>query len=160
MSDEPIKTNSDAKRSVWLVSMGEYSGYGIDAAFSTEEAAAKYCGSLSDQGKGYFELFLDEHKTDELVRVYVSCVELHSGEKREHRTSPWLDYTPTWVKASEAPSGRGEYYLADYRGNRNGDRPMSWGCSNVSQEHAEKLAVEGRQAWLRLKAMQEQGATL
>lgn len=134
-------------KKVWYVTTGCYSGYSVVAHFSTEESADKYCGTLTDDNAEVHEAILDEQDLTGYVRVYSSQIELRTGElvtkfsdRRRMRS---------WVLASEAPKGRGHCVLESERSPR-----YAFSTSVVSQEHADKLAVEGRQAWLRSVAGQ------
>lgn len=113
---------------IYLVTDGEYSDYRVMGAFSTPEKAQAYV----DANGGEFEaMVLDEQEGAAPRPWFRSSIDLKTGEI----THRWVDTATKKPQDSESciygTSGR------------------AGGHSAISQDHADKLAVEVRQAWLR-----------
>src|SRR6266850_1930908 len=131
---------------IYLVSTGDYSDYHVVGAFSTKEKALEAFPS-KDYGIEEYEL---DKPTVVLKRVYSDVIAISDGSR-------WIGSTPDHdgtthfaSKLDEVDIGfRGKYDFLQW------DWPKSHGTSHVyaksviSQEHATKLAAEGRQAFLR-----------
>lgn len=131
---------------MFIVTSGEYSDYHIDRAFSTEEKALEYVLSQTDtedsEKERLREYNIEEFEVDEqydkLVYKTIYSVELmlQTGQQKnkwEYRTSGKEKY-------------RGEFTIF-------GSDNFGYvrGRSIVSAAHALKVAVEGRQYYLRSK---------
>lgn len=123
---------------VYVVTAGCYSDYGIEAIFSTRELAEDYIVANPKKYSGYNDIA--EWTVDERAGwVPRKGWYLHLG----------LSDGSVGNKGSETstadPNARNEepYFMPDYV------RVTSY----VSAEHALKLAVEARQAWLREKGI-------
>ncbi len=128
---------------VWIVTSGEYSDYGIEAVFSSEEEADRFI-----KGQKYSDRFesvewslmnLDEY---EVKTVYSCSITLRSGEIYDH------DDRDEWIQKNKR--SQVEKYDAS---TENAERRSGWkhlgAVSYVSRDHAHKLAVELRQHWIR-----------
>lgn len=124
---------------VFIVTTGDYSEYSIRAAFSTKELAEAYLEELlrAEHGYGSIEEWpLNSDLPERAVFVWSVALNLETGE---------------WIR--DGGDGGVELRRAGFRGCRS-FRANKWqkavmGQSVVSAEHARKLAVEGRQEWLR-----------
>lgn len=134
MSDDRANTT------VYLVSTGSYSDYTVHAIFSTRELAEAYCGAQPDRETDSMieECVLDDAKGERFRERWRSVVDLDSGKMDRSGNSDW-------VLMKETDRGGCGVSLA-YSPGKSGH---SYGYSFVSQEHADKLAVEARQLWLR-----------
>jgi hypothetical protein len=129
---------------IYVVTEGSYSDYHIRAVFSTEEKAWAYIDALPENRRDEYE------------------VECYGVDE----TMGW-EYGPVWHAAIKWKDGEAWSYKP-----RDRIRPPS-ACvveetdaavhvySPISQEHAEKVAAEKRQEWLRthdvLKATDQAG---
>lgn len=136
---------------IYLVTEGEYSDYGIEAVFSTEELAQAYIDTRESHkapdGKkyyGYCEYKIEQYPIDERVKeteqkVFVSILD-EDGEYRANRG--------VWSYESLTPPRYSMSEIEDHYGS-----PVYFrGESVVSKEHAHKMSVEARQRWLREKS--------
>lgn len=126
---------------VYLVTAGCYSDYRIEAAFSTkqhaEEFAAKY---NSDRSDNYETAEVEEYELDaevgaKIAEVYESQIHLHSGTIEE-------------IGKKTILLRRGDDFYGPVTPHAN----YAFTVSEDSQAHANKLAAEKRQEWLRLRA--------
>lgn len=142
---------------VYIITTGSYSDYSIDRVYIDEEKAKFYYENLS---KCQQDVQLAEYDCgvdyEDLVsmRTWHSNIDLFSGEVKEAQ-SIWGDkYSDKECYEMVRPNSRvpsyqwGEHKIdLDYP-----DRTysqMSVFRSYLSQEHANKLAIEFRQGWLR-----------
>lgn len=132
---------------IYVVTSGEYSGYGIEAIFSSEEAAKSFmgvgrCGDYGDDlDLEIWEMDDPKDTADTHIAVYSSSIFLDNGKE-----TIWSGARLRRVKIGEkfVPPKTEIYSYAKQFG---GDYII--GYSLESPEHAHKLAVEGRQQWLR-----------
>jgi len=127
---------------VWLVSSGCYSDYEIEGIFSEESLARAYCAELHSRGKYFDDADVSEWEVDsEAGKVFRTafraCIRLVSGEIFGMESESLILASPharSMNNAYGAEIGTNSYLEV---------------FSFVSPEHARKLAVEHRQAWLR-----------
>lgn len=134
-------------KKVYLVTSGEYSGYHVEACFSSKEKAKDYVKKIN--------------KTSEF---YGACVETYIVDDTNLDT---LVLRPYWYSTINLKDGRIEYEdgrTTEYELAKPHERGESeveeifdfdtyiHATSYVSQEHANKLVIEARQAWLVAKA--------
>jgi hypothetical protein len=144
---------------IFVVTSGVYSDYGINAMFSTKELAEKYIDGQIDHDPESYEKASDynieeweldqDHQPQQWVTEYRVNIWLKDGA--------FVDASESRCKQSE--NTRGYYFTIGEAdsvektfsfGGKYTDPPgKSMGVSYKSTEHAMKLAVEGRQAWLR-----------
>ena len=135
---------------IYVVTAGEYSDYGICAMFSRREDAERYielhggkCRSDVNRYADYSieEYGLDEHRGAEWVSVYSTEISMGTGDIRRRDESQVLS-TDLFARKSRVDvfdhSSDCRYHTAR-------------AYSGVSQDHADKLAVEARQKYLREK---------
>ena len=117
-----------APKVVYIVTEGEYSSYGIYGVFSTQEKADQYIAScMSGAAVEIWEL--DEKAGFVLRTVYHFLV----PEGRTWETREAADPKRRVPEIEQVDAGGGRFH----------------GVSFVSAAHAQKIAVEARQAWLR-----------
>jgi len=123
---------------VYVVTTGCYSDYGIEAIFSSKEKAKELLERLERAEEDYpnieewtLDSIREEHQKD-AIEVNTCSLRLSTGN---------LLYSSTYKLFNPTKEG---YEIAERI-----DRVD--GVSYKSIEHAQKLAVEGRQAWLRKK---------
>lgn len=125
--------------SVWIVRSGEYSDYKIMAVFSSEEKARAYLPEAVENDRdirgswGIEEWPIDEAPAATVQVVFQCCLDFATGSKYEG-----LSYSCKELRPRDWSSGK--WYKSFHR---------CCGYSVVSQEHADKIAVETRQAALR-----------
>lgn len=131
--------------SVWVVQKGSYSDRRIIGIFSSEEAARDYLGDALPDDRMEYDVEgwkLDALKEERLVKVYHAFVEADGTAGPEDRYSyDYMVVSPDWCDSSHPKSYP------------NGYTTSACGKSTRSFEHAMKLAVEARQAWLRERAV-------
>lgn len=124
---------------VYVVTEGEYSDYRILGVFSTEDLAKEYCGDFCT----IEEYELDAAgKEEKFVQSYLAWVNLETGMlsgKEEGVCIAIGDKRETHVGVSVWPSENPKWGNVTVR-------------SFVSQDHANKVAIEKRQEWLRTKS--------
>lgn len=128
---------------LWIVTEGCYSDYHIVAIFETEEEAKTFTNGA--EAENLSDVSIESWTTgkpegDSFQRVYRVEINYKTGEFDRD----WS--TPRW---EQKPRDYSEFYCygdSKYRG------PHGYAMSVISQEHANKLAVEGRQAWLAERA--------
>lgn len=131
-----------SKTTVYVVTDGSYSDYGIKAIFSTKELAEEYqdAGKFDDIEE--WELDAEVGKIPrETWNVTIDCT---TGE-----------LMPVYHNIASnhnmgLPSDRG--FARDLQRRNNANSPFETviaATSYESPEHAQKLAIEARQAWLR-----------
>lgn len=120
---------------IYLVTRGEYSDYGIVAAFSSKAKAEKY---MQDDGSSYKEYNeVEEYRVDEEVgaknlSIWRVAINLSNGD---------IPDKPHCFPRYAVPfRGRSDVHA-------NGE--YGWAESTVSAEHCLKVAAECRQKWLR-----------
>ena len=130
---------------VYVVTAGEYSSYGIEGVFSIKELADEYCAKHNASCKYAYgnkarveEYNLDCLKGVEILECWGVAIQLGTGIMRQVAKQSRL------VDPAE-------------NGNLHDLKPQNWiyVYSNESQEHANKLAVEERQRWLRERRCNE-----
>lgn len=139
----------------YLVSCGSYSDYGVVAVFLTREEADEYSRELIESrrrpgeiGEPVFhevndveEMPIGRPDGERLTPTYYAKINLLTGEVT----------TPTgWHKYPQTMAKPGQMTRDCHRRMRATDVEVER-TSYVSQAHAEKLCVESRQEWLRLK---------
>ena len=134
---------------IYVVTAGEYSAYGICAMFSRREDAEHYIEINEGKNKDVYSRYtynieewdLDEHRGCEVVSVYTAQIIMGSGEIVRRAESKILS-TELMARQTRVDvfdkSTDSRHHNATVH-------------SGVSQEHADKLAVEARQKWLREK---------
>ena len=135
---------------VYVVTAGEYSSYHIEAVFSTPEKADEYLAALrksprhSDESPTVEVFELDTRTPPQVRTHWQSVIDLATGIilEREEVQERADDEYPT-------EEGDGPYDVLL----RFVERATKWYATSFkSQDHADKLAVEARQKWLREKA--------
>lgn len=125
---------------VWLLTEGTYSDYSVRAVFTdqvkAEAALAEYKKLSCDEVR--LEEWDADVETTEVVRDYwESCIDLATGEiVRRWENKIWADPHLRCVPCPRQELVRGRALTYE------------WWRSYVSQEHADKLAVESRQKFL------------
>jgi len=137
---------------VFIVTAGHYSDYSIRRCFSTQKLADEYL-KMCEQDRGIgdrvrIEVFLlDGGPVEELFEEWSCWIDYNTGEI-EH-----TDHRKFVAKKQEQEQeGRGRWWDFTKRtnvGNKFNEYPGAQADSYVSKDHATKLAVEARQAWLR-----------
>ena len=134
-------------RSVWVVDSGDYSDYRVNKIFSTKELAERWVNG--DPEFDIYEWPLDDDK--EMIRrkcysttIYFVPYKSFRGEfKVGEINSGYVSFEEALPTARIKPAilGNQNEFLITY--------------SYISQEHANKLAIEGYQAWLRHRKLEE-----
>lgn len=119
---------------VYVVTSGVYSGYGIDAIFSTPELANKYCDVYSNDhynGKREVTIYdIDAWNTEEIVRKkYATYVGIKTGRVE--------DLVRSAIASPEERTPKKSHWVDCFNGKVAGE-------SYVSQEHARKIAFDYR----------------
>jgi hypothetical protein len=119
-----------ANKKIFIVTSGEYSDYHIEGVFSTKKLAEEFAA----KGSGNVEEYdLDARTKDQVREVFCVEIDLHTGEiNREDSVERLCGDRYTEVNIYGYPS-----------------RSRIIAGSVVSRDHAIKIAVEGRQKWLR-----------
>lgn len=134
------------EKKVYIVTSGSYSAYGIRAVFSTREAADEYCKNHNAGNKYSDEADVEVWPLNAELQarwldIFHTSIEIESG----NLTGGWFDrdfVNPANVKAEPR-----EYTIIG--------RARSIAVkSPYSQEHANKLAVEARQHYLRTGSLE------
>lgn len=154
-------------QTVYVVSCGEYSDYGVFDVFTTREKAEEWIKHNTDPvtGKGaeWYPYTIEERTLDpdSVQRVWADCwtaqLVLETGNRL-------LDYDGNPVKArhnrEEITEGRraagaqiGEIWQIGMVGRCGHGVLGVTATSYVSEDHAWKLAAEARQKWLRERAV-------
>jgi hypothetical protein len=161
---------------VYLVTQGCYSDYGIERAFSTRELAQAFIGEQekpdSEWAPQIEEWELDEAANDCHQKVWSARIWFNSTPPDYFGGTRIAGNIESSGRASDKILPRGQRYTkvtlnqGDIQ-EKIGVKPARYGNymdavfktiaiaywanteSNVSQEHANKLAVEARQEWLR-----------
>lgn len=123
---------------VWIVTEGCYSDYHIEGVFSSRELAEAYAQTIKGGEVNIAEWDVDAQSKTVWRRAHVVHLSAETGEVVDTCT----------FDTHVSPATRGWAESRAY-----GDDPPSRGVfmaeSYISPEHALKLAVEARQAWLR-----------
>jgi len=151
---------------VYVVTQGEYSDYGIDEIFSTKALAERYVNGDSQKRIEEYEL---DKELEKISRPFWSCTvhlfacknkddwpvwdrkTFQAGELVPSHSSPYSFKLATPTQRTEpahfcyGPAVKGERQR--FLNHPEYGRIVT--TSYVSQEHANKLAVEAYQAWLR-----------
>lgn len=121
------------KPKVYVVTEGSYSGYRIQGVFGTPELAQTYVNSGG--GDDIEEYELDAEAGKSLQRIFSASLSLSSGALR--------------VTSSDSLGDRKKVCSPAYSSARLLDMKYIWAESVESQGHANKVAVEYRQALIR-----------
>lgn len=154
---------------IFLVTGGQYSDYHIEAAFSTRELAERYIGGNTDEDSydylGVEEFELDS-SSEQYRKYWLAEIDLCTTLK------PWRDCLRKagtlhdnghpfkkrdfydWELAKPSERGRiqichWEAYTSSHLEHNSPEVTMGYAKSFISQEHANKLAIELYQNWLR-----------
>jgi hypothetical protein len=124
---------------VYVVTAGCYSDYRIEGVFSTREGADRFAAEFGDDANPIEEFEVDGRAAESRQTIYWVRVDLDGsagGDRATHEVT-----TARYTKVDQCGWGT--------------DRsPVCWwGQSAVSRDHALKLAIEARQAWLRNNAV-------
>ena len=119
------------KAVIYVVTEGEYSDYGIRAVFSTRLRADRYVAVL-ESGARVEEYALDEWVGAQRGPQWTCVIDLKSGVLSSRRLGRWLRHP----RRCEIFPGASFIRVV----------------SPVSAAHAQKVAVEERQRWLRERA--------
>ena len=129
---------------VWIYTEGSYSDYHVEAVFSTKEKADAYAAQCGEYG-GVDEWDVDEF-ADHVRRPWWVCeIDLETGDLVRAREGSEV-ISPHERGSEESGTGT-SYDPTSYN-----LRDVASGKSFVSKDHAMKLAVEARQAYLRKQA--------
>lgn len=131
------------QRTVYVVTSGSYSGYGIEAIYSTLERAEAHPHADCGDDLRIEEYVLDQFPdTGPSRRTWWSCrIDLETGEVTRELAGEYP------VATFHARSGDTEWHSV-YENARHRDVAAT-ATSYVSADHARKLAIEARQGWLR-----------
>lgn len=142
------------KTIVFLVTSGSYSDYRIDAIFSTRKLADQFIKTKTnspedeDGDRSYYSDFnnIQEWTIDDLAnarwrKTWSAGILLDTGEIKELSRSNGEEFTTN--------KQRGHIYQEAVAVPAYGHRLVTRTVSYVSAGHAEKLAIEARQNWLR-----------
>jgi hypothetical protein len=129
------------KRTVFVVTAGDYSDYRLEALFSTQALAEAWLEEKRQCEWGLDSPQIDEWVVDEeagmvATPVFIAQIQLASG-----------DLYPGTGKELFRPKERARVYW--YTAAPAVEHRTVRALSAVSAEHAAKVAVEKRQAWLR-----------
>ncbi len=127
-----------SNQTIYVVTSGSYSDYGIRAIFSTKEKAEHYV-SLSketdpDEPHGIEEWTLDAMDNVIVSNVYSCYINLNTGDISRLVELSYKSLIQQGTK-SDVLIGCNEINVTSY----------------ISKEHCEKIAIEARQKWLRKK---------
>lgn len=133
---------------VYVVTSGHYSDYGIVAIFSSMELARKFMADVPDNGYNDVEEWVVDAFAGFIRREkFTAVIDLKSGEIWDQREWP-LECAEAGQRSSEP-----NFW---YRGPVGDISSPQISCySFVSADHACKLAVEARQQWLRENQYEE-----
>ncbi len=128
---------------VYIVTGGEYSDYSIYCIFSNKQLAKEWISKQSNDIYGKNDYNIEEWSMDEQINVvemtvYQQGIFLDTGELIE-------SYQNIVVRNPF----RGECLQSAVKVPMYNNRQVSRVISGVSREHAEKLAIEARQRFLR-----------
>ena len=134
------------KQIVYAVESGYYSDYGIEGLFSTKEKAQHYIDVRKREDEYWDEERIVEYELDELATArwvsYWHCgIFIDTGEIKEHHGGESRELTSSRKRGEILQDA---VSILAYSG-----RLFTRVKSYVSAEHAQKLAVEARQAHLR-----------
>lgn len=146
---------SETKK-VFLVTAGEYSDYRIEAAFSTQELAEAYqadSNKVDGYEKAHIEVWDLDHQSETVVKEYwVARIQFSDGGIQAWNDGPYYSWarpnqrTKDWPNFEVYPERRKnseELYIPE----------VFQITSFVSQEHANKVAIEKRQQIMARKAI-------
>ena len=131
-------------KTAFIVTAGEYSDYRIEGVFSSKPKAEAYVAEFRKERHYDHDISIEEWGIDaeagKVVRtVWNSLIEFQTGEIRHNNpTTAIADPNQRFIEESPPPW----------------NHPRMIRQSFVSQEHADKLCVESRQKWLRMKGME------
>jgi hypothetical protein len=128
-------------RTIFVVTSGDYSAYGINAMFTHRADAEEYMKLID--GSDVEEWTLDEFAGGKVVTVFQSHIAMSDGKISE--------MNPTKVLDSALDHGKTKVNRTSWA-NQRGTFSQAVSMSVVSQQHANKIVVEARQAWLREQA--------
>lgn len=128
---------------VYVLSIGEYSGWSIIGIFSSlealGEAKAKLVGDGEDEYNGPDEYELDELLSHERGPSFVTCINCETGKLFYEDSRADCLRHPGHCQVDVWHYGYKEWMIRV--------------ISPVSAEHANKVATEKRQEWLRVHAI-------
>lgn len=122
---------------VYVATKGEYSDYRIVGVFSTQDKADE-CISKLERPTSVIEYEVDEMASAKEIPVYRCYIELTADGKLVDLGSMEEFRAPRSVEVETYPASQRIYV-----------------SSAVSREHAEKVAIEKRQEWLRNQTRRE-----
>lgn len=120
-------------KTAYVITSGRYSDYSINSVFSTRDKAEKFIADNPNQGR-YDKLEIEEWEIDELEGHTPKTVWFCNLTKSTG------DVTRTWEGEQSCSKRYTEIGSNQYN---------VWAHSSVSAEHAQKLAIEKRQEYLR-----------
>lgn len=120
---------------VYLVSHGEYSDYQIDGVFSTSDKADAYIGPSKEHYAAEWEVDDPEVVSNPQVTMYHVAINMDTGDDIDENCTVVNNY-----------GQRSDSFIS-------GGVSCAVAYSPVSFDHAHKLAVEFRQAYLRKKGV-------
>lgn len=130
------------KREIYIITVGEYSDYHIDACFLDKEKAERYLEQaklVNCYDGARLEVYILNEGQEKVVRKYWSSkIDVLTGKITENEETFY-----EWADQSE----RGEYTNFEKLGTYIPTELYS--NSYISSEHANKLAIEARQNFLR-----------
>jgi hypothetical protein len=128
------------RKKIFIVTSGEYSDYHIEGVFSTKKLAEEFVATLSRDAR-VEEYALDEKVGWAYATVHQVYIDLETGDIASTTHQYPMLCAPRFAK----------FEVPTYRVNwgDNTFRTCGIGKSVVSRDHAIKIAVEGRQKWLR-----------
>ena len=144
------------KKCSWIVTDGDYSSYRILAVFSSEELAEEFCEKYNSVEplfrKASPEQWLIDKMADiEYKETWQTTIALTEGvDNQKKPLTPGTIYITYKGSIEEwQPGQRGyvEYFKGYYSSTTPPRRAKA--VSFISQEHANKLAIEAYQAYLR-----------
>lgn len=124
---------------VYVVTVGEYSDYHTEGIFSTREFAERFCSELIAIGDtpNIDEWVLNQRSNDRAMKVYVVTIDMQTGQVQELGSAVRVvDPRYTNTVSFQRWCGKELHTVKQID-------------SAVSLEHAIKVAVEARQAFLR-----------
>lgn len=159
---------ADAVDKVYLVTSGSYSDYGVNAVFLDKAEAEQYAAELN-KCAGHDDADVDEWDVGRPQdgKVLRQCWEARIDAKTGAMPAneEFAPNFPGWMMASPNAKVDREYDVAHEARCFMNPLSRSWGLplqpcivrrvSFVSQEHANKLAIEARQEILRVAAQRQ-----
>lgn len=139
---------------VYLVTSGEYSDYSINGIFSTRTLAHAF---IEEMNKEEIRVLTDDENIEEWeVDAQVSARTMTAWQCGIMLDTGEIIEGPYKYDSLCRPF-RGEVLQEEVAVPMYGMRKITRVCSGISADHARKLAVEARQAWLRKEAFEPEG---